>query len=79
MGSIKPEAASVLPKFGKVVLTLENVLLPAEKLEPSPSRADGLDSETEFNLRSMGCEMIQISGTLLRLPQVSNYAYVLKL
>ena len=71
MASTKTEADTLPPqKYGQIVLTLENVLLPPEKLSPSPSRADGLDAETEFDLRVMGCEMIQTSGILLRLPQV---------
>ena len=57
-------------KYGKVILTLENVLLPSEKLEPTPSKVDGLDADSEFDLRVMGCELIQTSGMLLRLPQV---------
>lgn len=59
-----------LKKYGSVVLTLENVLLPPEKLSPSPSQLDGLDSEIEMDLRILGCELIQTGGILLKLPQV---------
>lgn len=55
-----------------VFLTLDNVLLPEEKLSPTPSMKDGLDSETEQDLRILGCEFIQTAGILLKLPQVSR-------
>ena len=57
-------------KYGSVVITLENVLLPPEKLSPSPSQQDGLDEEIEMDLRILGCELIQTGGILLKLPQV---------
>lgn len=59
-------------KYGAVVITLDNVLLPPEKLSPSPSQQDGLDAEIEMDLRILGCELIQTGGILLRLPQVST-------
>ena len=61
--------------FSKVILTLENQLVPEEKLSPSPSMSDGLDSETEMDLRILGCELIQTSGILLKLPQVCQIAH----
>ncbi|XP_055624680.1 cyclin-L2-like [Toxorhynchites rutilus septentrionalis] len=57
--------------YGKIVLTLENCLLPDPKLELTPSQADGLDRETEVDLRILGCELIQTAGILLKLPQVA--------
>ena len=57
-------------EFSKVILTLDNVLLPDEKLSPTPSMIDGLDSVTEADLRIIGCELIQSSGILMKLPQV---------
>ena len=57
-------------EFSEVILTLDNVLLPAEKLSPTPSMIDGIDNSTEMDLRILGCELIQISGILLKLPQV---------
>lgn len=57
-------------EYGKVVLTLNNVLVPEDKLSPTPTTLDGLDSETEMDLRILGCELIQTSGILLKLPQV---------
>jgi hypothetical protein len=60
-------------KYGKIVLTLENAILPAEKLEaPSVSQEDGLSKEIELDLRILGCELIQTAGILLKLPQVCN-------
>lgn len=56
--------------YGKIVLTLENCLLPETKLDLTPSQADGLDRETEIDLRILGCELIQTAGILLKLPQV---------
>ncbi|XP_077998065.1 cyclin-L1-like [Glandiceps talaboti] len=57
--------------YGKVVITLENCILPTEKLSPTPSMLDGLDLETETDLRILGCELIQTAGILLKLPQVA--------
>ena len=59
--------------FSRVILTLENVLIPEEKLSPSPSVQDGLDMDTETDLRILGCELIQTSGILLKLPQVRPF------
>ena len=61
----------VTKPYGKIVLTLKNCLLPDEKLSPTPSQNDGLDHETETDLRILGCELIQTAGILLKLPQVS--------
>nr|CAD7259582.1 unnamed protein product [Timema shepardi]CAD7570605.1 unnamed protein product [Timema californicum] len=57
--------------YGKTVLTLENCLLPKERILSSPSQVDGLDQETETDLRILGCELIQTAGILLKLPQVA--------
>lgn len=69
-------ASSTQPKpvtktYGKIILTLENCLLPDVKLDPTPSQLDGLDRETEIDLRVLGCELIQTAGILLKLPQVA--------
>lgn len=59
--------------FGKIILTLENAILSAEKLEnPTVSQDDGLSREIELDLRILGCELIQTAGILLKLPQVST-------
>ncbi|XP_050414375.1 cyclin-L1 isoform X2 [Patella vulgata] len=57
--------------FSKVILTLDNVLIPPEKLSTTPSMQDGLDLDTEIDLRFLGCELIQTAGILLKLPQVA--------
>ncbi len=59
--------------FSRVILTLENVLIPEDKISPSPSISDGLDAETEMDLRILGCELIQTAGILLKLPQVRTH------
>jgi len=60
----------ILKQPTKVMLTLSNVLLPKEKLTSTPSMIDGLDFDTEVDLRIVGCEWIQTAGILLKLPQV---------
>lgn len=57
--------------YGKIVLTLYNCLLPENVFKETPSQTDGLDVETETDLRILGCEMIQTAGILLKLPQVA--------
>lgn len=64
---------TALPRnFAKIILTLENCLIPKSKLDETPSSQDGLDKETEMDLRILGCELIQTAGILLKLPQVRN-------
>lgn len=64
----------MLPRqFGKIILTLENCLLSENKLQETPSQHDGLDKEVETDLRVLGCELIQVAGILLKLPQVSDH------
>lgn len=67
--SQNPTKLSTKP-YGKVTLTLKNQLLPEDKLSITPSQSDGLDSDTETDLRIYGCELIQTAGILLKLPQV---------
>ncbi|CAG0925030.1 unnamed protein product [Notodromas monacha] len=57
--------------YGKIVLSLDNVLLPPEKTASSPSYEDGLDEKSEFELRFVACELIQTAGILLKVPQVA--------
>ncbi len=63
-------------EYGSVVLTLSNVILPAEKLypNPTPSMIEGLPYDVEYDLRLIGCELIQTACLLLKLPQVSFFA-----
>jgi hypothetical protein len=46
---------------------LQNVYIPPDQIDNTPSRRDGIDAETETRLRIYGCELIQESGILLRL------------
>ncbi|XP_078267104.1 cyclin-L1a [Rhinoraja longicauda] len=57
--------------YSAVFLTIDNSLIPADKLSPTPSMQDGLALEAESDLRILGCEQIQAAGILLRLPQVA--------
>ncbi|XP_074274802.1 cyclin-L1-1 [Silene latifolia] len=52
-----------------IYTVIDNFYLTKEQLENSPSRKDGIDEETETMLRIYGCDLIQESGILLRLPQ----------
>ena len=58
------------PQFGKIRLDIWNSVLPRDKLNPTPSQKDGLSEELEIQIRSLGCELIQLAGKLLKLPQV---------
>eukprot|EP00117_Sycon_ciliatum_P021780 scpid105412/ scgid5011/ Cyclin-L2; Paneth cell-enhanced expression protein len=55
----------------KVALTLENCILPDDRLQQTPSQKDGLSTDDEMDIRLISCEMIQHAGVLLRLPQVA--------
>ena len=54
-----------------VHVSLEIQLFPAEKLYPTPSMAENLSFDDEFDLRVVGCELIQTAGRLLKLPQTA--------
>lgn len=56
--------------YDNILISLENCILPEEKIDETPSMKDGLDRHTENDMRMFGCEMIQVAGLLLRLPQV---------
>lgn len=73
---LQPVVKNNIKPYGKIVLTLKNQLLPEEKLESTPSQSDGLDIDTETDLRIYGCELIQTAGILLKLPQVT-YLFLL--
>uniref|UniRef100_A0A8C2HHV1 Cyclin L1 n=1 Tax=Cyprinus carpio TaxID=7962 RepID=A0A8C2HHV1_CYPCA len=57
--------------YSEVFLAIDSSIIPEESLSSTPSMLDGLDHETETNLRILGCELIQSAGILLRLPQVA--------
>ncbi|KAM9688053.1 cyclin-L2 isoform 1-T1 [Trichechus inunguis] len=73
-GSAAPGSQGVLigdRLYSGVLITLENCLLPDDKLRFTPSMSSGLDTDIETGLRVVGCELIQAAGILLRLPQVA--------
>ncbi|KAG9494169.1 cyclin-L1 [Eleutherodactylus coqui] len=57
--------------YSEVYLTIDNSIIPEERLSPTPSMLDGLDLHTETDLRILGCELIQSAGIVLRMPQVA--------
>ncbi|XP_075058146.1 cyclin-L1 [Mixophyes fleayi] len=57
--------------YSQVYLTIDNSIIPEERLSPTPSMLDGLDLQAETDLRILGCELIQSAGILLRMPQVA--------
>nr|XP_009412076.1 PREDICTED: cyclin-L1-1 isoform X2 [Musa acuminata subsp. malaccensis] len=52
-----------------IYTAIDTFYLTDEQLKNSPSRKDGIDEETETTLRIYGCDLIQESGILLKLPQ----------
>lgn len=52
-----------------IYTAIDTFYLTDEQLQDSPSRKDGIDEHTEMMLRIYGCDLIQESGILLRLPQ----------
>ncbi|XP_073221641.1 cyclin-L1-1-like isoform X1 [Cicer arietinum] len=52
-----------------IYTAIDTFYLTDEQLSKSPSRKDGIDEATETTLRIYGCDLIQESGILLRLPQ----------
>jgi len=71
MADMNSGSSALSRDFSRVLITLENVLIPEEKLSETPSMQDGLDKEIETDLRVLGCELIQTAGILLKLPQVA--------
>ncbi len=61
-----------LKEFGKILLTLDNCVVPRERLLNTPSAKDGMTRDVEIDIRIRGCECIQSAGLLLKLPQVSR-------
>lgn len=57
--------------YSEVFLAIDSSIIPDERFSSTPSMLDGLDHETETDLRILGCELIQSAGILLRLPQVT--------
>ena len=57
-------------EFNRVIISLENSIIPEEALDNTPSRKDGIPESLEMDLRVVGCDYIQSAGLLLKLPQV---------
>lgn len=60
-----------IKQFDRLSLSLDNVIIPVDRLLNTPSQKDGMSHELEVDLRITGCEYIQSAGLLLKLPQVS--------
>ena len=56
-------------KWGQVVLTISNSVMPLEKLSPTPSSLDGMTQAVEDDLRNLGCDLIQTAGEPLKLQK----------
>uniref|UniRef100_A0A6B2G5E4 Cyclin-L1 (Trinotate prediction) n=1 Tax=Myxobolus squamalis TaxID=59785 RepID=A0A6B2G5E4_MYXSQ len=54
-----------------VVISLDNCILSEDILKNTPSSLDDIPEDHENYLRFFGCELIQKSGILLKLPQVA--------
>ncbi|KAL3644353.1 Cyclin-L1-1 [Castilleja foliolosa] len=52
-----------------IYTAIDTFYLTDEELKSSPSSKDGIDETTETTLRIYGCDLIQESGILLKLPQ----------
>ncbi|XP_019193854.1 PREDICTED: cyclin-L1-1-like isoform X1 [Ipomoea nil] len=52
-----------------IYTAIDTFYLTDEQLKNSPSRRDGIDEATETTLQIYGCDLIQESGILLKLPQ----------
>ncbi|CAI4229532.1 unnamed protein product [Auanema sp. JU1783] len=73
---IKPSSFNMRPIYSRVDINCDKWLLTMDdasklKLETPPTLADGIDIETEKELRFLGCELIQAGAILLRLPQTA--------
>ena len=63
-------------QFGHIKLDISNSVLPYAKLVTTPSSNDGIPEDTEHQIRSLGCELIQLAGKLLKLPQVRIHEFI---
>ena len=59
-----------IKEFRGIELSLDNRVIPNERLLNTPSFKDGVSHELETDLRIVGCEYIQSAGLMLKLPQV---------
>ena len=70
--ALRVRSMDPLKDFHKTVLSLDNCIIPNERLIHTPSSRDGVSHDLEVDLRIVGCEYIQSAGLLLRLPQVGD-------
>lgn len=70
--ALRVRSMDPLKDFHKTVLSLDNCIIPNERLIHTPSSRDGVSHDLEVDLRIVGCEYIQSAGLLLRLPQVGT-------
>jgi len=70
--ALRVRSMDPLKDFHKIVLSLDNCIIPNERLIHTPSSRDGVSHDLEVDLRIVGCEYIQSAGLLLRLPQVGD-------
>uniref|UniRef100_A0A9J2PEX2 Cyclin N-terminal domain-containing protein n=1 Tax=Ascaris lumbricoides TaxID=6252 RepID=A0A9J2PEX2_ASCLU len=75
---IKPSSFGQRRLYSSINISAEKWLLTLDekslaKLENPPSLADGLDRQTEQDLRYLGCEIVQSGAILLRIPQDLRY------
>ncbi|VDM37453.1 unnamed protein product [Toxocara canis] len=73
---IKPSSFGQRRLYSSIDISAEKWLLTLDeksmaKLENPPSLADGIDIQTEQDLRYLGCEIIQSGAIMLRIPQVA--------
>ncbi|ETN82322.1 Cyclin protein [Necator americanus] len=73
---IKPSSFGLRPHFSTVNINCDKWYQTMDEkarlaLQDPPSLADGMDRETEKNLRFFGCSLIQEGAVLLKLPQVA--------
>ncbi|KAL8140386.1 hypothetical protein V2J09_006407 [Rumex salicifolius] len=63
--------AKVVPFVKMIYTAIDTFYLTDDQIQNSPSRKDNIDEETEITLRIYGCDLIQESGILLKLPQAA--------
>ena len=71
MLGVRAEQRSLTPSnWCCILLDISNSVLPRDKLAETPSSKDGLPTESELQIRSLACDLLQIAGKLLKIPQV---------
>ncbi|XP_015793613.1 cyclin-L1 [Tetranychus urticae] len=62
---------SEVMKYEGIAMSYGNIILPSHKFMCTPSFMDGLDAQSEYQMRILGTELIQTAGILLKLPQIA--------